>query len=136
MTAKDNGVFKVESKRSPFVFKVRTVGNVIKCEGMKYDFVTRTKVENKTTKVRVHSAPLTEKRAVRRPMTRRTMESRRVRRPLSRRVEATRRVRRPSARAIEARRAMRSSVRPARRVRTAESRRTIRRPSMRRSVER
>jgi len=42
LTMRDDGFFKCESKSSaPFVFKMRMEGRVIKCEGMKYNFVTR-----------------------------------------------------------------------------------------------
>lgn len=133
MMAKDNGIFKVESKRTPFIFKIRTVGNVIKCEGLKYDFKTSAIVEGKKTSVRVHSAPLTEgRRIVRRPA-RRMESTRRIGRPLARRtaVEGRRVARRPlarrTARAMESRRIRRPITR------TVESRR-IRRPSIRRNV--
>lgn len=136
MTAKDQGIFKVESKKAPFVFKVRTVGNVIRCEGMKYNFVTTAKVKNESKKIRVSSRKVTESRRIRRPSTRRALESRRaIRRPMrsARRVTESRKVvRRPlTRRTVESRR-----VRPAvRRVRSMESRRIVRRPMTRRAVE-
>lgn len=84
MRARDNGLFKAESKKSPFMFKVKRTGNVITCEGMKYDFVTRrgTKNESKTyqvcgTYLNESVRPTTEsKRIARRPSTRRMAESR------------------------------------------------------------
>ena len=132
MTAKDQGIFKVESTKAPFVFKVRTVGNVIKCEGMKYNFVTTAKVKNESKKIRVSSRKVTESRRIRRPSTRRAMESRKaIRRPMrsARRVAESRRViRRPlTRRTVESRR-----VRPAtRRVRSMEARRLATRRAVR-----
>lgn len=44
LSARDDGTFKVESKKSgkaPFMFKTSTVNNIIRCEGMKYDFITK-----------------------------------------------------------------------------------------------
>jgi len=152
MMAKDNGIFKVESKKTPFIFNIRTVGNVIKCEGLKYDFKTSAIVEGKKTPVRVHSAPLTEGRSVvRRPTTRRTVEGRRIARRPARRMEATRRtLGRPATKmsAVEGRRIARKplarrtvrTVEAKRRVirrpatRTVEARRSIRRPSDRRNI--
>ena len=133
MTAKDQGIFKVESKNIPFVFKIRTVGNVVRCEGMKYNFVTTAKVKNESKKVRVSSRNVTESRRVRRPLTRRAVESRRaIRRPVSRRVTESSKIRRPSVRRVgEARRVVPTS----RKVRSLESRRFSRRPSVNRSVE-
>ena len=134
MTAKDQGIFKVESTKAPFVFKVRTVGNVIKCEGMKYNFVTTAKVKNESKKIRVSSRKVTESCRVRRPVrsTRRAMESRKaIRRPMrsARRVAESRRVvRRPlTRRTVESRR-----VEPAtRRVRSMEARRLATRRAVR-----
>lgn len=119
MLARDNGAFKAESKKAPFMFKVRTVGNVIRCEGMRYDFTTTQKIKNESKKARVHGSYVNESRRVRKPLARRTVESRRriARKPMARRMESRRIVRRPSIR------------------RTVESRRAIRRPVSRRVSE-
>lgn len=153
MMAKDKGAFKTESKKSaPFMFQVRTVGNVIRCEGMKYNFVTTTKIKNESKKIRVHGSYMNEsKRVVRRPMARRAMESRRVtrrasarrvaesrraiRRPVARRVSESRRVvRRPATRRSRLEATRRITRRPMTR-RVGESRRVIRRPVTSRATE-
>lgn len=131
MTARDNGAFKVESKSAPFMFKIRTVGNVIKCEGMKYNFKTTAKIQNEDKKVAVHGSYLGEARRAVRP-TRRTVESKRriTRRPSARKVAESRRVRsvRPTARkTVESRRIARKPMARRSSVRTMESRRLARR---------
>lgn len=134
MLAKDNGAFKAESKKAPFMFKINTRAGVIRCEGMKYNFTTTTKIENESKKVRVHGTCMTESRRVaRRPMTRRAMESRRIsaRKPMVRReTESRRAIRRPIVRrTTESRRIARRPVAP----RVAESRRVVRKPMTRRT---
>lgn len=120
MLARDNKTFKAESKAAPFMFKVRTVGNIIKCEGMKYNFRTTAKIRNENKKVQVSGSYLGEGRVARKPMARRASaervaESRRtVRRPVrrtARTTESRRLARRPvSRRSVEARRATRRTV--------------------------
>jgi hypothetical protein len=126
MFARDNKTFKAESKTAPFMFKVRTVGSVIKCEGMKYNFTTTAKVKNESKKVQVHGSYLGESRVERKPMARRT-SARRV-------SESNRIARRPSAtRRMESRRTMR---RPVRRTTSLEARRiAARRRANARAVE-
>ena len=81
MLARDNGFFKAESKKAPFMFKIRKTGNVIACEGMKYDFVTKRGVKGKTESYQVSGTYLNEaKKPVRRP----TTESKRIARRPSR----------------------------------------------------
>lgn len=65
MPARDSSnVFKVENKNSaPFIFKVKRYGNVIKCEGMRYNFVTKSIKEGK--KARVQGNLVKENRSVR-----------------------------------------------------------------------
>lgn len=129
MLAKDNGAFKVESKNAPFMFKIRTVGNVIKCEGMKYNFNTTAQIKDETKKVKVSGSYLGEARRSVKPVAMRTMESRRriALRPVARKVAESKRVRRvrpTTSRAVESRRITRRPV--ARR--SMESRRVVRRP--------
>lgn len=162
MLARDNGAFKVESKNAPFMFKVRTIGNVIKCEGMKYNFKTTAKIQNEDKKVAVHGSYLGEakrsvspstsrlasarvalegsKRVARRPMARRVSESRRIaRKPMARRssvrtMESRRVARRPLTRSVaESRRIAR---RPARRVESTRTARRVTRTPMSRVSER
>ena len=124
MSARDSGVFKTESKSAPFMFKISTRGNVIRCEGMKCKFVTTAKVKNESKKVQVTGTYVSEGRKLtRRPTSRvRATESRRaIRKPIARRRAVESRLRRPMVR------------RTARRV--AESRKAIRRPLTRRTVE-
>lgn len=49
LSARDlSNTFKVESKKAvPFMFKARMEGNVIKCEGLKYNFITKPMTESK-----------------------------------------------------------------------------------------
>lgn len=59
LKVRDDGAFKIESKKSaPILMSVSTNNNVIKCEGMKYDFITV--VEGK--RARVTSIPVMESR--------------------------------------------------------------------------
>lgn len=41
LRASDNGYFKAESVKSPFLFKVSYKNNVLKCEGLEYNFKTK-----------------------------------------------------------------------------------------------
>jgi len=103
MTARDNGTFKVESKRAPFMFKISTVKNIIRCEGMKCNFITKRNTKNESKSYQVVGKYLNEKKSVR--PARRVSESRRpIRRSTASRIaeSATRRsVRRPSTRNTE-----------------------------------
>ena len=135
MLAKDkNNTFKAESKKAPFMFKVRTVGSIVRCEGMRYNYTTTAKVKNENKKVQVSGNYMTENRKVRKPMARKTVESRKaIRRPLNRRTVESRRI----ARRPLARRSMRTESKIVRRPlrtnarRVSESRRTLRRPTCR-----
>lgn len=103
MTARDNGTFKVESKRAPFMFKISTVNNIIRCEGMKCNFITKRNAKNESKSFQVVGKYLNEKKEVR--PARKVSESRRpARRSVASRIaeSATRRsVRRPSTRNTE-----------------------------------
>lgn len=136
LMAKDTKkAFKVESANTPFIFKIRTVGNVIRCEGMKYNFTTSANIKNENKKVRVSGSYMKEAKT-RRPSVRRAMESRRItRRPTTRRMESRRVARRPMTRrsAVESRRLATRRVRPS--VHTTESRRLARRRPVARTME-
>lgn len=100
MLARDNGTFKVESKSAPFMFKVRTVGNVIRCEGMKYNFITKRGAKNEAKRYQVYGSYLKEGVKAKRPA-RRVSEAKRpsLRRPsLKRMNESCRPMRRASRR--------------------------------------
>lgn len=101
MTARDNGTFKVESKRAPFMFKVSTVGNVIRCEGMKYNFITKRGTKNEAKRYQVYGSYLKEGVKATRPA-RRVSEARRtsLRRPSLKRMNESRRPMRRTARRI------------------------------------
>ena len=101
MLARDNGTFKVESKSAPFMFKVRTVGNVIRCEGMKYNFVTTRGTKNEAKKYQVYGSYLKEGVKATRPA-RRVSEARRtsLRRPSLKRMDESRRPMRRASRRI------------------------------------
>lgn len=97
MRCKDDGILKAESSKvAPISFRISTRGNVIRCEGMSYDFNTKAKVENKMTAVRVKGSYLNESapKQVRKPVaraSRRVSESRRrAVRPASRRMTESR----------------------------------------------
>lgn len=50
----EDGTFKVESKKgvvAPFIFDVSVNKNVIRCEGMKYNLITKAVKENKTVQI-------------------------------------------------------------------------------------
>lgn len=49
--ARDDGTFKSESKKAPFMFAVAMDKNVIRCEGLKYDFVTKAVKEGKKVQI-------------------------------------------------------------------------------------
>lgn len=126
---RDNGAFKVESKKSansPFVFKIAKKGNVIACEGMKYNFYTKAMKEGKLAQV--YGSYLGES-AKRRPTTRRAIESKSMRKPSirSRRAIESRNMRRPTVRRTVENKAMR---RPTTRRPMVEHR-VARRPSTR-----
>lgn len=57
---KDDGAFKTESKSAPFIFSVKVEKNVITCEGMKYNLVTKAVKEGK--KVRISGNMIRESR--------------------------------------------------------------------------
>ena len=99
MMARDNGTFKVESKNAPFMFKVSTVRNVIRCEGMKYNFITKRGAKNESKRYQVFGSYLNEGKKAVRP-SRRISESRRsaLRRPSIKRVNESRRATRRNIR--------------------------------------
>ena len=70
MLAKDSSrTFKCEGKVAPFRFAVRKVGNTIKCEGLKYNYLT--KKVNESAKYRVSGSYIKEsaqRKPARRPM--------------------------------------------------------------------
>lgn len=101
MLARDNGTFKVESKSAPFMFKVRTVGNVIRCEGMKYNFITKRGAKNEAKRYQVYGSYLKEGVKAKRPA-RRVSEAKRpsLRRPSLKRMNESRRPMRRTARRI------------------------------------
>lgn len=73
MSAKDaSRTFKCEGKVAPFRFSVRKIGNTIKCEGLRYNYVT--KKANESVKHRVFGNYIKEsaqrKPAPRKPMSR------------------------------------------------------------------
>lgn len=71
MSAKDaSRTFKCEGKVAPFRFSVRKIGNTIKCEGLRYNFVT--KKVNESAKHRVYGNYIKES-AQRKPAPRRPM---------------------------------------------------------------
>ena len=116
MTARDNGTFKVESKRAPFMFKISTVRNIIRCEGMKCNFITKRNTKNESKSYQVVGKYLNEKKSVR---------------PARRISESRRTIRRPSTRRLsEAKRPARRNV--ASRIAESATRRSVRRPSTRR----
>lgn len=79
MTAKEDGTFKVESARkAPFIFKVSTVRNVIRCEGMKYNFTTVRKAKNESKRYEVSGSYLKESKKVARPSRRVSESTRRL----------------------------------------------------------
>lgn len=104
MRCKDDGILKAESSKvAPISFRISTRGNVIRCEGMSYDFNTKAKIENKMTDVNVKGSYLNESTSkVARPATRRA--SRRV-------SESRRRAVRPASRRMAESRNRRTSIR-------------------------
>lgn len=63
LAAREDGTFKIESKKSkaaPFVFEAVMRNNVIKCTGMRYNFVTRAKNEGKNSLLQVSGKLVTE----------------------------------------------------------------------------
>lgn len=104
MRCKDDGILKAESSKvAPISFRISTRGNVIRCEGMSYDFNTKAKIENKMTAVNVKGSYLNESTSkVTRPATRRA--SRRV-------SESRRRAVRPASRRMTESRNRRTSIR-------------------------
>lgn len=53
-SAREDGTFKSESMRhgkAPFVFKARMNKNIVTCEGLRYDFITKAKTEGKKLQV-------------------------------------------------------------------------------------
>ena len=101
---KDDGILKAESSKvAPISFRVSTRGNVIRCEGMSYNFNTKAKIENKITAVNVKGSYISEStpKQVRKPVAR---ASRRV-------SESRRRAVRPSSRKVTESRNRRTSIR-------------------------
>lgn len=97
MRCKDDGILKAESSKvAPISFRISTRGNVIRCEGMSYDFNTKAKIENKMTAVNVKGSYLNESTsksnspAIRRASRKVAESRRRAVRPASRRVTESR----------------------------------------------